>query len=245
MNARIPAEQISAAAVQALLHGQLRDSSEKGATGVKGPPPLTIAISRQRGAGGANVARALGDRLGWPVYDRDLLEKIAQEMGLRPELIRRVDERHASWLEETLDNVTARRTISPEAYVHYLVQVLESLAALGHCVIVGRGAAQFLPEASTLRVRLVGPLEKRVAAIQGWDGLSLAAAQYEVKDKDQRRRRFVLDFFHKDPDDPTLYDLILNSGRLSLDDCTDLILEALQRLEKARALSAPALAGVG
>src|SRR6516164_5144872 len=64
------------------------------------PRAFTIAISREAGANGSAVGRLLGERLGWPVYDYELIERIASEMGLRSTLLESVDEKRMSWLEE-------------------------------------------------------------------------------------------------------------------------------------------------
>ena len=45
--------------------------------------PFTIALSRESGTQGTTVAQELGSRLGWPTYDHELLERIAQDMNLR------------------------------------------------------------------------------------------------------------------------------------------------------------------
>src|SRR6516164_7894312 len=63
-------------------------------------PDLTIAISRQAGASGGEVARAIGNRLGWPVYDQELVKRIAQEKGVKEQLLATLDERYVGWLEE-------------------------------------------------------------------------------------------------------------------------------------------------
>jgi cytidylate kinase len=238
MSYKTSSERMGDALARAIRHWQARGKDEAAPQqpAVRGPAPppgYTIAISRQAGAGGAAVARALGEQLGWPVYDRELIERIAQEMGLRSQLVESVDERRGNWLEECLRSLTARRGVSEGAYVHSLTQVLLSLAAHGNCVIVGRGAAQVLPEATTLRVRLIGESDRRVAAFAQRHNLGLADAQRQVKETDQHRRRFVQEHFHKDPDDATLYDVVLNSCRLRLDDCTALIVAALEQVKKA------------
>src|SRR5436190_24232141 len=64
---------------------------------------FTIALSREAGTPGTSVARALGTRLGWAVYDHELLERIAQETGLRVNLLQSVDERHKGWLTEATE----------------------------------------------------------------------------------------------------------------------------------------------
>jgi cytidylate kinase len=232
-------ERMGEAMARALRHWQYRGKAEADlAPVVEAPPPLTIAISRQAGANGAAVARAAGERLGWPVYDRELIEKIAQEMGLRSQLVESIDESRTSWLEECLRAFTSRPGVSEGAYLLTLRRVLFSLAAHGDCVIVGRGAAQVLPEATTLRIRLVGPFEQRIASIRERHGLWPAEARRFVQETDERRRRFVQDHFHKGPDDPALYDLVLNSGRLSVKDCVGLIVCALETLKKSARVAA-------
>jgi cytidylate kinase len=216
----------------ALRHWQYQDMGET--TSTHHPlttPPWTIAISRQAGANGSAVACAVGQRLGWPVYDRELVEKIAQEAGLRGQLVESVDERRISWLEECWQGFTSQPSFSQLAYVRRLVRVLSALAAHGACVIVGRGAAQVLPQTTTLRVRLVGPEDAREAVIRNRLGLGAKEARRHVKEIDEQRTRFVRDYFHIAPDDPTDYDLWLNSCRLSVADCADLIVTALERLK--------------
>jgi hypothetical protein len=54
---------------------------------------LTIAISREAGAEGAAIGAAIGSLLGWPVYNDELLERIAQDMGVQKSLLDSVDEK--------------------------------------------------------------------------------------------------------------------------------------------------------
>jgi cytidylate kinase len=101
-------------------------------------------------------------------------------------------------------------------------------------VIVGRGAAQILPEATTLRVRLGGPKAGRVKAIRDRFDLGAEEAERWVTETDRRRTGFVRDHFHKDPDDPANYDVTLNTCRLGVGDCADLIVTALEQLKGLR-----------
>jgi cytidylate kinase len=202
-------------------------------------PALSITISRQAGANGPAIAQAVGDRLGWPVYDRELVTKIAEQTGLRRKLIDSVDEKKSSWLMRWLNAFKARPEITPNEYAHHLVHVLLSLAAHGECIIIGRGAGQILPKETTLRVRLIGPEAQRIKAIQNRFDLSAEEARRWIEKTDDQRIRFVKDHFHKDPGDPAQYDLVLNSSRLSIADCADLILTAVERLQTAATKRAP------
>jgi cytidylate kinase len=195
------------------------------------PPAFTIAISREAGASGPTIARAVGEKLGWPVYDRELLQQIAEEMGLRTSLLKSVDEKRKGWFQGCLDKIFSVPTVNESQYFRHLTETLLSLAAHGECVIVGRGAAQLLPAATTLRVRLVGPVAERTEAIMGRFDLSRDEAARWIEKTDAERNRFVRDHVHKDPSDARLYDLVLNSQRFSVAECADLIIEALHRLQ--------------
>jgi hypothetical protein len=72
-----------------------------------------------------------------------------------------VDERRRSWLRECLEALAPASAVTASAYVRHLHETLLSLAVHGECVFVRRRAAQGLPAASTLRVRLVAPAEGR------------------------------------------------------------------------------------
>jgi cytidylate kinase len=87
------------------------------------------------------------------------------------------------------------------------------------------------PAATTLRVRLVGPVADRVEAIRQRFGISQGEAAAWVERTDAERNRFVRDHFQADPSDPRRYDLVLNSSRFSTEECADLIGQALRRLQ--------------
>jgi cytidylate kinase len=199
-------------------------------TAVPSSKPLAVAISREAGTSGRTIAAAVGKQLSWPIYDRDLLGLVAQDMGIREELVARADEKHQSWLQESLQSFMGAPTVNESAYARHLLHTILALGYIGNCVIVGRGAAQVLPAETTLRVRLVGPVQERVSAIERRFGISTDEAAQWVKKTDRERDAFVRSNFQKDPTDPRLYDLILNSTRFSCADCADLIVAALRRL---------------
>jgi cytidylate kinase len=204
------------------------------------PSPISIAISRQSGARGAEVARAVGARLGWPVYDHELIDRIAQEKGLSSRLVKQLDERPVGWMEEAVRAFCSTDATRDGAYRKGLLQVLASLGEMGHCVIVGRGAAQVLPEETTLAVRLVAPRTFRIAEVSKRKGWSACEAQRWVDATDRERTLFVKKNFHQDADDPLGYDLVLNSRRLSLEECCELIVQAATARQRAGPAAAPA-----
>lgn len=190
-------------------------------------PLFTIAISREAGALGTTVANEIGKRLGWPVYDQEIIDKIAEEMGKPSTHVRGVDERHFNWLEECLAGLLSEYHVNPTSYLKHLIGTVRALGVKGRCAIVGRGAAFILPPETTLRVRLIAELKDRIKAIGRQRGISDAEAARWIENTEKDRIRFVQASFGKDSTDPRHYDLVLNTSRLSAAECAETIISAL------------------
>lgn len=198
--------------------------------------PLTVAISREAGTNARAVAGAIAARLDWPLFDRELLQHLADALGTRPELLERLDEHKAHWFAEFLGTLSNKPGVSQSAYVRELGDLMRALAAKGRCIIVGRGAAQILHPATTLRVRLVAPLYDRVRAIQERRGLTPEKALEWISETDRERSSFVIDHFHKDPNDPGEYDLVLNTSRFTPEQCATFIVGLLLAMQTTAAV---------
>jgi cytidylate kinase len=192
--------------------------------------PPTIAIAREAGCPGSSVAQEVGRRLSWPVYDKELLEHISQESGIRLSLLESVDEQPQGWLRQGMQALFGVPTISEQGYVYRLAEALLSLSKIGRCIFVGRGAPHILPDETTLRVRLIAPRDFRVAAYAQRFNVSPEEAARKVDATDHDRTAFVKHHFRHDPTDPLKYDLVLNMARWSVGDCADLIVDAVHHL---------------
>ncbi len=204
----------------------------------RAPRAFTIALSREAGTRGTLVAEEVGKLLGWHVYDHELLERIAHDMGVRSTLLKSVDERQQSWLLETVQafgTAPAKSEwdppVSESAYVHHLVETVLALGVHGECVVVDRGAGFILPAETTLRVRLVAPAKDRAVVLAGRLGLSAQEAAHRLGTIDRERTDFVQDHFFRDAADPHNYDLVLNASRFSVAQGAELIIEGLHRLQ--------------
>jgi cytidylate kinase len=196
---------------------------------------FSIAISRETGTRGPAVARVVGERLGWPVYDRELLEIVARDLHVTAKLLENVDEHHVTWLQECVEAFAAVPAVREQKYVDHLIEVMLSLSGRGRCVIVGRGSLFVLPEATTLRVRLFAPLEDRIAVISQELHLSQSDAARHIVQTDRDRAHFVKLHFRRDPGDMRHYDLFLNTSQFSIDDCAQMIVDGLMQKSHAAA----------
>ncbi len=152
-------------------------------------------------------------------------------MGVRTKLLESIDEKHTSWLSEMLGRDMAVPLVSEPAYVHQLARTMLALSVHGECVLVGRGAAQILPPANTFRVRLVAPLDNRIAVIAREHGKGADEAKRFVATADRDHIAFIRDHFQKDPTEPHQYDQILNTARFSVTQCAGLIIQGLHDLQ--------------
>ena len=190
-------------------------------------PPCTITISRESGAGGSTIAREIGRLLDWPVYDRELLERIADQARLRTELVESLDEKRSHWLIEILESLSGATTMSGAAYARHLAETILALAAHGHCIIVGRGSTLIVPPKQSLRIRLVASLDDRAERICVQRGVTKAEAVEHIRLTDAHRDGFVKDYFHHVVGNPHDYDLTINTSRFSVEHSARLVVEAL------------------
>jgi cytidylate kinase len=204
-----------------------------------GPAALTVALSREAGARGGSIARRVGRKLGWQVYDQELLEYMAQEAAVSPGVLEMGSATAGDWPEQRLQELLQSGQMSDHPTVVNLARVVLALGMHGRVVLIGRGAGLILPRASTLHVRIISPLEDRIAYMAQWLRLTEEDAAGRVHLRDSRRAEFLVTHFHRPPTDVHQYDLLLNSSLLGEDVCAELIVHA------TRARSAPLAAVEG
>ncbi|MEE4273064.1 MAG: cytidylate kinase-like family protein [Thermoanaerobaculales bacterium] len=187
-----------------------------------------LTVSREAGSKGALVARQVAQRLGWAVLDKELVEQLASDLEVEPGLLDLLDERRANWFSETLLNLFNTRLVAQHGYVEQVSKVIALAAATEPVVIVGRGAHLILPADAGFRVRIVATWESRVHWIAQREDLDLKSAEKRISDIDADRQGFIVRNLRQDATDPSLYDLTLNTARLGVAGCVELIVRAME-----------------
>jgi len=188
-----------------------------------------VTISREAGAGGGEIGRLIGERLGWEFFSRNLLDRIADRFHLSRTMLDLVDETHPSWVYDVLGSWMDHKLVPHEKYVACLNRVVLGIARRGPAVFVGRGAQFLLPRKELLAIRVVAAANYRLRQIMEHRGVNEANARRYMAELDNGRREFVEQFFHRDITDPHQYDFVINVDRLGTAGAIKLILAALGR----------------
>ena len=173
-----------------------------------------ITISHEMGAGGAEIGTALAQRLGYRYVDQELISEAARRYGLIEEKLSHLDETKPS-LFERFDAETRR-------YITVLQTVLYEFAAEDNVALMGRGGQWLLRGIPhVLRVRLMAPFElrvKRVAkkmAAQMGETVNPRSVTEMVRRDDTEKAGRMRYLYEENLADPALYDLVINTEKLS------------------------------
>jgi hypothetical protein len=210
------------------LRAKREERSGRGKEGKLSYGPYVL-ISREKGAGGSAVGQLAGKRLGWQVFDNEIVDAIAQRARVRRELVESLDERDRETIRDAVEGLLHPQPMETSGYLANLHEIFLTLGHQGDVVIVGRGAHFILPSQFGLRVRMVAPVEVRVRRIASGDKMSLKAARLAVEKSDRERATLARRQYGQNVADPANQDLTINTAELSVESATEIVLAALQR----------------
>lgn len=220
--------------IDAMIERQIRNWEIAGRQKIETAAPVVrpveefVALSRNAGLAVDDITDALRTRLGWPVFDRELLQAMSGNDAVRQRLYAAMEERDLSWLEECLRGIGAEGPTARNDYFHRVREAVLALARRGHAIFVGRAVDLILPKQVGLRVRLTASHDYCVRQYAAQAGISTAAAEQEIEATERERAKFVHNHFGVEATDPTRYDLIINMERFTTKQTVDIILAALK-----------------
>ena len=180
-----------------------------------------VTISREMGSGGSIIASALADKLGYTLVDGETILKEAETHGLSLDAVEKADEKPPAFVE----SLDARIEVD----IHRIQQIILEYALRGNVVIYGRGGQDILEGVeSVLTTRIIAPLELRVERWAEREWLDPDLSRILVRKSDQQRDGFIKYYFDRDWNDPSNYDLIINTAKISEEMAVELISHALQ-----------------
>ena len=189
-----------------------------------------VTVTGQHGAGDAEVARLLATELGLDLFDREIIQRIADSTHLSERVVSSLDEKDREVLTDWLAAVSSRSYLSPAEYRDHLSRIVGTVAHHGGAVILGRGAHLILGEGAALRVLVVAPLEPRVREVMEREGLAEREARHRIVTVEADRKAFLMKHFHAELADPIIFDLVVNTAVLGVEGACSAIRAAIESL---------------
>lgn len=213
----------------------------------------TITFSRQLGSGGDEIAWRVCERLDYRFFDKAMMIESAADVGLSahevvdfsedcyevqhfiarllrsgPRTLRQVlvrDEDHK--MIDTLD----ARALNEEQCVDLIKYTLLTAYETGNFVIVRRGGQAILrDQPDTLHVRVIAPLPERIQRLRAGGMSGISEIKLAIARHDRAAAQFLDRFFKVKWDDPSNYHLVLNTGMVSINRATDIVLDVVKHI---------------
>ena len=192
-----------------------------------------ITISRAFGSGGRTIGKAVAEKLGIPCYDKELVDKVAEESGFHADFIEEAGE-YAPVTNSFLFNIAV--SSNPMSMMHSMSMadqlfvcqsnVIRKLADEGPCVIIGRCADYILRDRKDcLHVFIHSDMEHRAERIVERYGETKQTPKKRLTDKDNKRRVYYKHYTNRNWGEAQNYHLSLNSGLIGVDKCVDIIVD--------------------
>lgn len=212
------------------LNKRLHQNDQKYQSASKDPGPV-ICISRDVGCGGVNIARLLATEFDkktickkWRVISKEILEESARELDMDPNKLKVfLKEGERNMLDDILNAFSTNRYKSEKKISHTLIDLINTFANDGYCIIVGR-AGHIISRniEKSLLVRLTAPLQWRIRQIMEKNNLNVREATEFIekteKERHNLRKHIAGDQSHEDE-----FDLTINLSRMKIQEVISLI----------------------
>lgn len=199
-----------------------------------------LTISRQFGAGGKTLGKTIATRLGYTLADEDLVQMVAERAKVSNNWVKSIEKEAGGSLLRFMDYMISKSYvdrvlaetkgyIDEKIYVNALSEIISTMADEGDCVIVGRGGQYILRDhPRAFHILLVARREDRVRFMMENYNLTRKQAETTITVQGKRRRALYKKFGKEDYDHPSLYDLVLNMSRISMEKAVDLTYDLIR-----------------
>ena len=200
-----------------------------------------ITISRQFGAGGITLGKMIAESLGYTFADSDILQRVAKEANVSTHWVESFEKEAGSKLSRMISSMISKRWLDrvladergyldEQIYLDYLVLIIAQFADEGNVVVLGRGSQYILNDhPDAVHILLVDGFESRVQFIMKRYEMARNKAERLVVNEDRRRVSLYKRLGKSDYENPQLYHLVLNMGRLDLQTARDMVCNLVER----------------
>jgi len=195
-----------------------------------------ITISREFGSGGRLIGKRLAEKMGVPYYDKELLDRIAEESGFCREMMEEAEKKAKNSFLYSLMSAMGTGEAGPDSLSlnerFFLAQfdTIKKIADEGSCVIVGRCADYILrgmPEATN--VFIYAEEADKIRRAVGEYGVPEDSVKKMMKDTDKARANYYAYHTGRKWGEHVNYHLAMDSGYLEIEDIVDLIIQYTEK----------------
>ena len=193
-----------------------------------------ITISYSTGTDGQRIARHVANDLDLELYDDQKIQELVVSLGIQTEDIRKLDEKEPGFFDRLLSR-------KPDIYLRCLDSAVYSVAQKGEGVIVGHGSQTLLQDfGCALHVLINNNKESRIRHLIEQEGMTREVAEKVIRKSDSTLKGFFRFAYQREWDDPTIYDMVINTEKMGSETAAKLIIEAA-RSEEMKACSLTAI----
>ena len=198
-----------------------------------------ITISRECGADSEEVASLLAEKLGWEYIGKELVARIARELRIsegeaeaflqdaQSRLLRFVDRYTCSLIQKVVDR--ERGCLDDESYFNTVKKLVEDVYEDRNAIILGWGGQCLLRgKPNVLHVRLIKDEERKIDTIMKRFSIDRKAAIYHIDREEKDSKSLIQHYFKVDWNDASLYDLVFDMGKTTVEDAANTIIENLK-----------------
>jgi len=184
-----------------------------------------ITITQNMGCAGEKIAKRVADKLNLELYDDARLQHTAQTMGKEFEELKHFDEKAPGFFDRLLSN-------KPDIFLDLMESVIYEVAKKGAGVIFGHGGQFLLRDfGCALHVLVHATRSSRVLQVAEQENVEREVAERLIRKSDDNQTGFFRYAFHRQWDDLSLYDLVINTEKMTVPSAAHIIVEAAQSQE--------------
>lgn len=200
--------------------------------------PFVITIAREYGSGGLMLGKLLAKRLGVDYYDHDIIDETAKKLGYTTEFVRENEQNisNSKLWELIFTDKSIPISMNPshdDAIFVSESRIIRNLAMKKPCVIIGRCANWILRnDKKAFRIFVTSNREDAVRRVMKKDGIDAEAAGKRIEQINTGRNNHYFQYTGRRWTDARDYDLVVNTSVLGLEECADIVVECIEKINR-------------
>ncbi len=190
--------------------------------------PIVITIAREYGSGGRYIGKLVAEKLGIKLYDKEFIEKMAEDTGLSEEYIRE-NEQKRNVLDVFNNGYYSGLNNADELFIKES-EFIKKVASQESCIIVGRCADYILKDKeNVVKVFINSSMENKIKRAIEFYHMSKENAEKEITRINKLRANHYKYYTEKDWKEPSNYDVCINSDAIGIDNAVNLICDIVNK----------------